>query len=221
MIDVLHSRHGPHRGIIQIHLNTGFRSDLAWWQSFVQGCNGVSFLPTPPHMPVLEMASDASGTRGCGAWYRNLCFQIQWDSRAHEFPITVKELIPIVAAAATWGHEWSGHRVHCHCDNQAVVACLWSRTSKHMGLMHLLRTLVFVEAHFQFHLYPLYINTHANHLADDLSRNNLPNVFSKAPQAHPSPSWVSALLLDLLLGPQVDWISPSWRHQFNATFRKA
>ena len=83
-------------------------------------------------------------------------------------PITVKELLPILLAGILWGQIWRNHRVLCHCDNQAVVSCLRSRTSKQKGMMH---NLVFIEAHHGFHFVPHYIDIRANHLADDLSRN--------------------------------------------------
>ena len=38
--------------------------------------------------------------------------------------IAVKELLPIVVAAAVWGEYWFGSTVVCHCDNQAVVAAI-------------------------------------------------------------------------------------------------
>ena len=52
------------------------------------------------------------------------------------------------------------------------MAGLRSSTSRDRGLMHLLWCLVFVEAHHQCQLVPEYIDTRANNLADDLSRNN-------------------------------------------------
>ena len=85
----------------------------------------------------------------------------------------MKELLPILLAGVIWGKSWRNHQVLCLCDNQAVVACIHSRSSRHKGLMHLLRNLVFVEAYHGFHLVPRYIDTHANHLADDLSRDRV------------------------------------------------
>ena len=219
MIDLLHSVRGTSRDHTLIRLNAGFHADLAWWQTFIVSWNGVSFLPTPALLPTLVMASDASGNWGCGAWHKAMWFQIQWDTQTVDLPITVKELIPIVVAGVVWGPSWSGHRIHCHCDNQAVVACLRSRDSKHKGLMHLLRTLVFVEARFNFHFYPLYINTHVNHLADDQSRDNLFSFLSKVPQAHPVPKRVPELLINLLLDPWADWTYQPWRLQFESIFR--
>ena len=83
----------------------------------------------------------------------------------------------------------NGYQVVCHSDNQSVVADLRSRTSKHKGMMHLLRCLVFMEAQLQCFLFPTYIDTKANHLADSLSRDDARSFLSKVPSArrHPAP----------------------------------
>ncbi len=127
-----------------------------------------------------------------------------------------KELIPIILACEAWGEAWCGRRILCHCDNQSVVADLRSRSSKHKGMMHLLRCLVFLEAY----LYPMYINTKENHLADNLSRGNTVSFLSKVPGASPHPTPVSTALLHLLLDPQADWTSLHWRRQFSGISRR-
>ena len=40
-----------------IKLNRSFRSNLTWWRLFSAKWNWVSFLPLPPHLPNLHMAS--------------------------------------------------------------------------------------------------------------------------------------------------------------------
>jgi len=60
---------------------------------------------------MLEMASDASGTGGCGAWHGKEWFCIAWDHRTAGWSIAAKELIPIVLATATWGGTWGNHQV--------------------------------------------------------------------------------------------------------------
>ena len=204
-----------------IRLNRDFRADLAWWREFVSQWNGVSFLHPPDHWLTVEIASDASGSWGCGAWYNQSWFQLEWDSHSDALDITGKELIPIILACVAWGHAWSGHRVICHCDNQAVVACLRSRSSRQPMLMHMLRCLVFIEAHVKCHIQSIYINTKLNHVADDLSRNNISSFFSKVPHADPRPSRISRRLLEPLLNPKADWISAQWRRQFRDIFRVA
>ncbi len=221
MIDLLHAVKLPGHSRSRIRVNRGFRSDLAWWQEFISHWNGVSFLLPPTHLPQLELFSDASGSWGCGAWHQTHWFQVQWDPLSQPLTIAEKELIPIILACDSWGRTWQGKRILCHCDNQVVVACLHSRSSKQEGLMHLLRCLAFVEAQNQCHLHPTYIDTRSNHLADDLSRDNLSSFLAKVPEADSLPARVSRPLLNTLLDRQADRLSPSWRRQFSTTSRLA
>ena len=177
-------------------------------------------LPSPPSLlPETTVTTNVAGSWGCGAWHVDKWFQLQWDRQAETVPIAAKQLIPTILACTAWGYRWQGRQVLCQCDNQVVVACLRSRTSKDKYIMHLLRCLVFVEATHKCFLHPTYINTKANHLADDLSRDNLSSFLSKVPNPDPQPTPISQPLLDLLLEPNADWISPHWSHQFSDIFR--
>jgi hypothetical protein len=64
MIDLLHAVHHPPHSKTPIRLNKSFRSDLAWWSTFIQQWNGISFLYPPTHLPRVHLYSDASGTWG-------------------------------------------------------------------------------------------------------------------------------------------------------------
>ena len=219
MIDLLHAVHRPPSSRTPIRLSQSFRADLAWWQEFLVQWNGVSFLTPPSSLPKVHLFTDALGSWGCAAWHGDEWFQVEWDSRSHSLSIAEKELIPIILACQVWGTSWAGLQVICHCDNQAVVADLWSRTSKHKGMMHLLRCLVFMEANLQCSLAPTYIDTKSNHLADDLSRNDVFSFLSKVPSAKDHPSPVSAPLWDLL-NQQADWTSRTWRLPFRNIFKR-
>ena len=173
------------------------------------------------HLPLQQLASDASGSWGCGAYYNSHWFQLHWDRRSEGLPIMVKELLPIVLACTIWGQEWSRSCVRCLCDNQAVVASLRSRTSRDKHCMHMLRTLAFVEARHSFSLQPQYISTIDNHLADDLSRDKLASFLAKVPNADTRATPLPTLLVDLLLDPSLDWTSSHWLQQFSDIFRKA
>ena len=74
--------------------------------------------------PDVQLTSDASGKWGYGAFYDTHWFQLQWQESLQHMHITIKELIPIVLAAAIWGREWTGLTVQARCDNAAVVAAL-------------------------------------------------------------------------------------------------
>ena len=219
MLDLLKGvRHHPSHPH-PIRLNRAFRSDLMWWKLFIHKWNGVSFLPNPSALPRLLMASDASGSWGCGAWHGPHWFQLPWDSQSVALPIMTKELLAIVLACTVWGPTWSRHQVTVLCDNQAVVACLRSRSCHDHHIMHMLRTLTFIEASLTFMIHPQYISTTDNHLADDLSRNHLYSFLSKVPHADQVATLLPRPLVELLLDPSMDWTSQQWLQRFSAIFR--
>eukprot|EP00731_Ephydatia_muelleri_P033087 Em0025g43a len=135
-----------------------------------------------------QFSTDASGSWGCGAWCGPKWFQVKWGSRMSAIPIAVKELIPIILAAAIWGQCWKGLVVTCHCDNVVAVSAVQFRSCRQQHIMHLLRCLFFVEARFDFQLRCVHIPGYQNDCADDLSRNHLPSFFAKVTGAHPLPS---------------------------------
>ena len=137
-----------------VRLNIEARSDIAWWSTFLLSWNGVSMLtPGLRQSPQHVVTSDASGHWGCGAYCMAEWFQLSWQGTPlANASIAVKELVPLVVAAALWGRQWSGSTVMCKCDNQAVVAVIGSRTSSDKQIMHMLRWLFFLEASFDYHL---------------------------------------------------------------------
>ena len=94
MLDLLYGMPMHPRQPHPIKLNKGFRSDLAWWRQFASEWNGISVLPLPAQLPVRQMASDASGSWGCEAWYGLHWFQLTWDEQSINLPIIMKELLP-------------------------------------------------------------------------------------------------------------------------------
>ena len=71
------------------------------------------------------------------------------------------------------------------------------------------------------HLIPRYINTHTNHLADDLSRNRVLSFLSKVPQVCPYLTLIPQDVISLLLDPRADWTSRRWQALFRDTLLKA
>ena len=206
------------------HINKALRSDIAWWQTFVRSWNGVSLMSTLcTPTPNTSMVSDASGSWGCGAIWKDCWFQLAWndDNAYQQENIATKELLPIVIAAAIWGPHWQGNVVSCECDNQAVVAVLTRRTCRDHNLMHLLRCLFFFEAHFQFSLLATHIPGSSNDLADDLSRDKLSSFIQKtgnSSAAEPTP--IPQELTDMLMTHRPDWASDSWRQMFSCISKK-
>ena len=127
----------------------------------------------------------------------------------------------IVIACVIWGCQWVRHRVQCYCNNEAVVAIIRSRTSRHPHLMHLLWCLFFVEPCYDLEVTCLHVPGAANELADDLSRNRVSAFLLKVPGASFQPTQVPTPLLHLLLDKDLDWLSPHWITQFRGIARRA
>ena len=114
-----------------VRLNQTARSDLEWWFYFAKQWNGRAMIyRRQKDYCQGTMVSDASGGWGCGAFFLDKWFQLEWAGNLEGAHITIKELVPIAIAAAVWGPEWSGQNIKVKCDNAAVVAVLNSGSSK-------------------------------------------------------------------------------------------
>ena len=168
--------------------------------------------------PDIILTSDASGSWGCGAFWDKSWFQYQWSSHTIDFRITIKELLPIVIATATWGPQWSKKSILCQCDNEAVVCIINSGTSRDPMVMSLMWCLHFIVAKFNLLISAAHLPGAANSLADSLSHDNLSFFLSNYPQANRNPSIIQPALLDLLVYSKPDWTSQSWTKMFNFIF---
>ena len=148
MIDLSTTRKHPEA---KIRLSWEFQSDLEWWHHMAASWNGTSMLaPVKKDHPDVTVTSDASGGWGCGAFWESNWFQLQWSGAGSSAHITVQELIPIVLAAALWGHSWAGKTVRALSDNMAVVHIINSKQSRNADVMHLIRCLTLIECAYDF-----------------------------------------------------------------------
>ena len=220
LIDLLKSAH-YRQSTAFLRLNTEARSDILWWLRFIEYWNGLSMMQSLRRAnPDTILTSDASGSWGCGAFSSSSWFQYQWPQSYQSHHITVKELLPIVIAAAIWGHSWENQSVLCRCDNEAVVHIINTGTSKDHNVMQLMRCLHFIAAHFNLLITAKHLPGINNEIADALSRNNLPFFFAHYSQALPLPSPIPLALLNLLVHHRPDWTSPSWSEMFRTIFRQ-
>ena len=201
-----------------IRLNAGFKSDLQWWRMFMQQWNGRRYFDTS--IVQLIMYSDASGSWGCGAFSGHSWFQMQWPEGSPS-NIATKELIPIVLAAVVWGKSWSKHQVNCYCDNAAVVAAINKASAQDAALMHLLRCISFLAAHYNFIIKAIHLPGAQNSAADALSRNNRERFFSLVPQALPDPTPIPEAAIRMAVTQCPDWTSAHWRALFSTITAEA
>ena len=143
---------------------------------------------------------------------------MQYPSTIQDTHITLKELLPILLAAAVWGRYWHGLTVQVRCDNSAVVAILNWGNSQDLDVMHLVRCLPFIKAKYQFSLFAAPIPGINNDLADALSRNKLPYFFCRHQQAARDPTPIPQELLDLTVISKPDWTSAQWTKVWSTTF---
>ena len=198
-----------------IRPNRAAKADIVWWHTFVSSWNGVSMLwDQEKAAPAIRVVSDASGSWGCGAYWLSLWFQIQWPHRLQPCSIQVKELIPVVVAAALYGKKWEGKVVEFVIDNQAVVEIVKSGYSREAHLMHLTRLLVLIAYRCHFRFTASHIVGSDNSMADAISRNDTQSFLEQAPVTPSSPSQVPDSLLDLV-ALNVTWLTPQWAASLN------
>ena len=186
-----------------ICLNSEFKLDLQWWHQFLSSWHGVWFwlFPGMSATPELEVTSDASGSRGFGAFFQGEWFNGSWVSSQASQSIAYKELFPVVVAARIWGPQWSRSHVLFRCDNEAVVHILNSRTSKVPSLVHLLRHLLASGARFNFSFALHHVPGVSNCIADALSCSHWQEFRQLASEAQLLPVPVPRQLLEELTVP--------------------
>ena len=200
----------PHH---HIRLNLSARADLIWWDFFLQVWNGVALFP--PGAPSVHMFSDASGSFGCGAFDPGRgWFSLRWPQQWSDVDIAVKELVPLVIAAALWGSRWRGCHVLFHVDNMAVTTSVQKLNARNPLLCQLLRCLHFYSACFCFTFTASHIPGVQNVAADALSRGNLPLFFSLFPQV--PKATIPSPLVEAILGQMPNWNCPRWMQRFRA-----
>ena len=65
------------------------------------------------------VATDASGSWGCGAVWSQNWFHCPWNEAWAGVPINTIELVPIVLAVAIWGCLWRDSRVNSHSPRKS------------------------------------------------------------------------------------------------------
>ena len=156
-----------------IPFSEAFQLDLQWWRAFITTWNGRNFflLPNWTPSPDFHLYTDSSGTIGYGAYCQGHWFNGRWIPAQLSHSIQWKELYPIMLAAYIWGECWSTLRIRLLCDNQAVVHCIVTGTSRCPHLMSLLRNLFLLAARHTAMLVAFFGFLHSNELIALLHSN--------------------------------------------------
>lgn len=203
-----------------IRLNVQARADILWWHLFVPRWNGMSILWDMGRLETqVTVHSDASGRWGCGAYCLPQWFQLPWPPALQSASIQVKELAPIVVAAAIFGKDWPGKVVRFVVDNLAVVGIVQATYSSEAHLMHLVRLLYFFASFHGFWFSAEHIAGVDNTLADAISRNNADLFLSQVPQAERRPTAIPPALVEFITA-DLSWTSTTWIRLFNSTIQR-
>ena len=197
-------------------LGRKFKSDLAWWHTFLVSWNGLSLLRSAYHSTPADFVvqTDASGTWGCGAFFNQSWFQWQWPLNWVPVSIMAKELVPILLSCIVWGPILAKHKALFQCDNLSLVAAIHKGSSKDKVVMHMLRCLWFFIAYFDIELNVEHIAGAINCTADQLSRNQMQSFFLLHPQVSPLPVPLPPHLLQMVAVQDLEWTSTGFSRIF-------
>jgi len=172
MLELLRSLKNNHN---RTRLTSGFHKDLRWWQCFLRQYNGVSLIPSLNWSTPDKIFSTDACLTGCGGLAGDIYFHAQFPDfiLKEQFPIHQLEMIAIMVAVRLWGNKWKGLNITVYCDNEAAVTVLNSGRTKDSILAKCVREIWLCTALGQFQLRAVHLSTHANRLADCLSRWHL------------------------------------------------
>ena len=185
-----------------IRMTTDARLDLQWWLDFLPSWSGTSLILDSNWTlsSAMHLFTDASGSKGWGAYWADRWLQAEWSSEQAKHDITWKELYAVVCAVNTWGHNWARKKILFHCDNNTVVS-IWNKGSTRCReIMTLVRMLHFCAARYNMHVMITHITGTDNCIANAISRFQMDRFRSRAPHANlqadtilalPTPSSVS------------------------------
>lgn len=185
----------PHH---KIRVTRDLKSDASVWLSFLDGFNGVSYIPEAVWVSNvdLELFTDSAGSFELGAacflkgqW----CFYSwprEWEGTPIMRDMTFLEMVPVVLAIFLWGQSLANKNVTLRIDNQSLVTVLNKQTSKSKRLMHLVRQFVLKSMEYNTHYRAVHISSANNTIADSISRRQWSRFRQLAPTAKEGPEVV-------------------------------
>ena len=186
-----------------VRLSTEARADLRWWLDCISTHNGVAYYDVDwTDGDVTHVYTDASNT-AFGAVCDNEWLQIAYVGKfasCLNYSINWREFHAAVVAMATWAKTLRGRKVIFHIDNMVVCNILNKLYSPVKDLMAFTREWCLLVEHFNITVAVVYIDTHSNVDADDLSRMCTQSFLERNPGANRFMTWPN-------LGPIPDLVT--------------
>lgn len=121
------------------------------------------------------ICSSDSCLTGCGGFWNGFFYHSKFPENilAHQFHISVLEMLAIIITLKLWGSYFKGLRIVIFCDNKSVCQILSSGKSKSEPLQECLREICFLAASYQFEIKAVHLSSEENRISDVLSRWHL------------------------------------------------
>ena len=141
----------------------------------------------------MQLFTDAAGSAACGA---GCIFNKQWSF--FEWPkhwensnilkdLSFLEMVPVLLAIHLWGNQMRNKNISFMIDNEGLVAVLNQQTSKSKRLMQLIRPFILFAMQLNMTFKAFHLPSHANKVADSISRCKWALFRELAPYAEPLP----------------------------------
>ena len=151
----------------KIILNMEFIRGLNWFLHFLPKFNGKAFIS---HRQITEEIELDASLQGLGARWGHQVYTLSIPLGYNDFSIVHLEMLNILVAIRTWGHQWGGKAVKIACDNQAVVSVLNSGKTRDLALAAIAKNIFMEAAQADILLKTVHIMGKVNDIADSLSR---------------------------------------------------
>lgn len=167
MLNTLRSMNQSQRSY---QLDSEFRRDLFWWETFLDTFNGVSIMQELHwSQPDDIFASDAC-LSGAGGFSDGRYFRVQFPTHLQHLHINALEMLVIIICCKLWEATWGGKRIRCPCDNMSSVMIINTSRSRDPFLQTCIRELWFLASTFSVELRAVHISGLDNRIPDHLSR---------------------------------------------------
>ena len=155
-----------------IRLTLEVKKDLRIWQQFLTSfnCQSMFLEEVWTSSGALSFYTDAAQSCGFGTIFGTHWTYGKWPDKWKQQDISELELYPIVLGVHLWAARLKNKRVLIYSDNESVVHVINKQTSKHKGLLALVRQLVLICLSQNIYFRARHLTGKHNVLADSLSR---------------------------------------------------
>jgi hypothetical protein len=121
-------------------------------------------------------------------------FAEEWPRTWLKYPISVRELYPVIAVINSFGHKMKNAVILFHCDNQAIMLVINSQYSKGKKIMALLQPLILSLLLHNIAFRAEYIPYMENTIADTLSHTQVTGTFLQENSLQRDPVYIPSHL---------------------------